>query len=144
MRRKSALAVGVLGTAGALALATSAQAQSGVRIGTLSCNVAGGWGFVFGSSKALHCTLTPGWRHRSIMLARSRSSASILAILMAACWSGRCSRQDPMSGRARWPAIMSALPAALQSGSGSAPMYWLAAQIGRFRFSRSALKAIPV
>jgi hypothetical protein len=31
-----------------------------VRIGTLSCNVAGGWGFVFGSSKALHCTLTPG------------------------------------------------------------------------------------
>jgi Protein of unknown function (DUF992) len=63
MRRKSALAVGVLGTAGALALATSAQAQSGVRIGTLSCNVAGGWGFVFGSSKALHCTLTPGGRH---------------------------------------------------------------------------------
>ena len=32
----------------------------GVRIGTLSCNVAGGWGFVFGSSKALHCTLSPG------------------------------------------------------------------------------------
>ena len=35
----------------------------GVPIGTLSCNVAAGWGFVFGSSKALHCTLTPGWRH---------------------------------------------------------------------------------
>jgi hypothetical protein len=34
-----------------------------VRIGTLSCNVAGGWGFVFGSSKALHCTLTPGPGH---------------------------------------------------------------------------------
>jgi hypothetical protein len=70
-------------------------------------------------------------------------STGISAIPMAACWSGRCSRQDPMSGRARWPAIMSALPAALQSGSGSAPMYWSAAQIGRFRFSRSALKAIP-
>lgn len=63
MRKKSALAVGVLGTVGALALATSAQAQSGVRIGTLSCSVAGGWGFVFGSSKALHCTLTPGPGH---------------------------------------------------------------------------------
>jgi hypothetical protein len=50
----------VLGTAGALALGTPAQAQSGVRIGTLSCNVASGWGFVFGSSKELHCTLTPG------------------------------------------------------------------------------------
>ena len=49
-----------LGTAGALALGTPAQAQSGVRIGTLSCNVASGWGFVFGSSKELHCTLTRG------------------------------------------------------------------------------------
>jgi len=49
MRKKSALAVGVLGTVGALTLATLAQAQSGVRIGTLSCNVAAGWGFVFGS-----------------------------------------------------------------------------------------------
>jgi hypothetical protein len=29
-------------------------------VGTLSCSVAAGWGFVFGSSKALHCTLTPG------------------------------------------------------------------------------------
>jgi len=39
-----------------------AQAQGGVRVGTLSCNVASGWGFVFGSSKALRCTfaLAPG------------------------------------------------------------------------------------
>jgi hypothetical protein len=63
MRRKFALLMGALGTAGALALGTPAHAQSGVRIGTLSCNVAGGWGFVFGSSKALHCTLTPGPGH---------------------------------------------------------------------------------
>jgi hypothetical protein len=63
MHRVLALVMGMLGTAGALALATPAQAQSGVRIGTLSCNVAAGWGFVFGSSKALHCSLTPGWRH---------------------------------------------------------------------------------
>lgn len=33
-----------------------AQAQGGVQIGTLTCNVAGGWGFVFGSSKAVRCT----------------------------------------------------------------------------------------
>jgi Protein of unknown function (DUF992) len=37
---------------------TPAQAQGGVRLGTLSCNVAGGWGFVFGSSKALHCVFS--------------------------------------------------------------------------------------
>ena len=36
-----------------------AQAQGGVRVGTLSCSVASGWGFVFGSSKALRCTFAP-------------------------------------------------------------------------------------
>jgi hypothetical protein len=62
MLRKLGLAIGALGIAAGAVLApgTSAQAQSGVRIGTLSCNVAGGWGFVFGSSKAMRCTLSPG------------------------------------------------------------------------------------
>ena len=40
-----------------LAVATSANAApSGVRVGDLTCNVASGWGFVFGSSKDLLCT----------------------------------------------------------------------------------------
>jgi Protein of unknown function (DUF992) len=61
MLKKVCLAIGSVGLAAGLAAqGTPAQAQSGVRIGTLSCNVASGWGFVFGSSKALHCTLTPG------------------------------------------------------------------------------------
>jgi hypothetical protein len=42
------------------AVSTSAPAQpAGVKVGVLSCNVAGGWGFVFGSSKALRCTFSP-------------------------------------------------------------------------------------
>ena len=36
-----------------------AAAQGSVQVGTLSCNVASGWGFVFGSSKALRCTFSP-------------------------------------------------------------------------------------
>src|SRR5579872_3830818 len=41
---------------GLLALATPAQASPhGVQVGSLTCNVASGWGFVFGSSKDLHC-----------------------------------------------------------------------------------------
>jgi Protein of unknown function (DUF992) len=61
MLRKLGLAIGALGIAAAvLAPGTPAQAQSGVRVGTLTCNVAGGWGFVFGSSKALRCVLSPG------------------------------------------------------------------------------------
>jgi hypothetical protein len=49
-----------IGLAGLVAsLSTAAQAQSGVRVGTLTCHVASGWGFVFGSSKSLHCTFAP-------------------------------------------------------------------------------------
>ena len=40
-----------------LGLASAANAApAGVRVGDLTCNVASGWGFVFGSSKDLHCT----------------------------------------------------------------------------------------
>ena len=39
-----------------LASGGPAHAQGAVQIGTLTCNVSGGWGFVFGSSKALRCT----------------------------------------------------------------------------------------
>ncbi|MEK7847685.1 MAG: DUF992 domain-containing protein [Chloroflexota bacterium] len=31
-------------------------AEGGVAAGTLTCNVAGGWGFIFGSSKDVQCT----------------------------------------------------------------------------------------
>jgi Protein of unknown function (DUF992) len=56
MYKKVGLALGALGLlAGAALPGTPAQAQGGARVGTLSCNVAGGWGFIFGSSKALHC-----------------------------------------------------------------------------------------
>lgn len=42
---------------GVFALSVPAQAaDSGVKVGSLTCNVASGWGFVFGSSKDLRCT----------------------------------------------------------------------------------------
>ena len=47
----AAVAVAGLGLAGA-----ANAAPHGVRVGDLTCNVASGWGFVFGSSKDLHCT----------------------------------------------------------------------------------------
>jgi len=40
----------------ASAFATPAAAQGGVNVGNLTCNVSSGWGFVFGSSRALNCT----------------------------------------------------------------------------------------
>jgi Protein of unknown function (DUF992) len=52
--------------AGAAALAatammfgTTAQAD-GVKVGTLTCYQASGWGFIFGSSKSLHCNYSNG------------------------------------------------------------------------------------
>jgi Protein of unknown function (DUF992) len=55
--KRLVLAIGLAGLAAGAA--QPAQAQGGVRVGTLSCNVASGWGFVFGSSKALRCTFAP-------------------------------------------------------------------------------------
>ncbi len=53
----------LMGAAALVALAGSAQAApSGVKVGTLTCNVASGWGFIFGSSKDLHCNFRPNGR----------------------------------------------------------------------------------
>jgi Protein of unknown function (DUF992) len=41
-----------------LALAAPANAAD-VKIGTLTCHVASGWGFVFGSSKDMRCNFSP-------------------------------------------------------------------------------------
>src|SRR5690348_18413876 len=46
----------------AAAFAAPAGAQGGVKLGTLTCNVASGWGFVFGSSRALRCTFAGSGR----------------------------------------------------------------------------------
>ncbi|MBV9552404.1 MAG: DUF992 domain-containing protein [Alphaproteobacteria bacterium] len=54
--RVAAAAIAAIGAAGALA--APASAASGVAVGVLNCNVAGGWGLVFGSSRDLNCVLT--------------------------------------------------------------------------------------
>jgi hypothetical protein len=58
------LTVGAAVAAAAIAFASAADAAPhGVRVGELTCNVASGWGFVFGSSKDLHCTYHGNGRH---------------------------------------------------------------------------------
>jgi len=59
MLKKLAVAIGALGlAAGVSGYGTPAQAQS-VKAGNLTCNVASGFGFIFGSSKAVNCTFAP-------------------------------------------------------------------------------------
>ena len=60
MLRKLAIAICALGlAAGSLVIGTPAQAQA-VKAGVLTCNVASGFGFIFGSSRAVNCTFAPG------------------------------------------------------------------------------------
>lgn len=62
MSSRMSLAAGLAAAviAGA-AFGSPAAAQGGVQVGTLSCNAAGAWGFIFGSTRALACTFTgPG------------------------------------------------------------------------------------
>ena len=59
MLKKLAVAIGALSlAAGALTMGSPAQTQ-GVKAGALTCNVAGGFGFIFGSTKAVNCTFAP-------------------------------------------------------------------------------------
>ena len=57
MQNTFRLMMGAAVAVAALAVSSAADAAPhGVRVGDLTCNVASGWGFVFGSSKDLHCT----------------------------------------------------------------------------------------
>lgn len=62
MLKKVGAVVGAFAAAAVLMCGNPIAAQAAVRVGTLSCNVAGGWGFVFGSSKSLRCTFSTGAR----------------------------------------------------------------------------------
>lgn len=44
---------------GALTIPSALAEQAGVKVGILECNVAGGTGFVFGSSKDIACAYSP-------------------------------------------------------------------------------------
>jgi hypothetical protein len=58
--------ISVIVFASAMAWASDVSAaRHGVKVGELTCNVSSGWGFVFGSSKDLHCTFRAGGSHRA-------------------------------------------------------------------------------
>ncbi|MGD0191512.1 MAG: DUF992 domain-containing protein [Rhizomicrobium sp.] len=63
MNLKHRLAAGAA-TAVVAALAFGSQADAaGVKVGVLTCHEGSGWGFIFGSSKNLHCNFSPSGGH---------------------------------------------------------------------------------
>lgn len=62
----AALAVTLSMAANALAQGEAAPAKHVTKLGYLSCHVASGWGFIFGSSRKLQCTYTPAEKGKKI------------------------------------------------------------------------------
>ena len=132
-----ALASGILASGG------PAWAQGGVQVGTLSCHVSSGWGFVFGSSKAVRCTFArAGGRPEhyggsinkfGVDIGYTQGGVLIWGVLAP---SANLARGDCQG-------ITSAPPEVRPSGSASAPMSWSAAPIERSRCSRSASRETP-
>jgi len=58
MLNKFVMGVAALALSGGLA-AAEAQDTPSVKVGVLTCHVASGWGFVFGSTHELHCAYKP-------------------------------------------------------------------------------------
>lgn len=57
---RSSIQAAAFATLALLATASGAQAkEAGVKLGVLQCSEAGGWGFVFGSSRRVNCTFSP-------------------------------------------------------------------------------------
>ena len=124
MFRKVGLAVAALEFAAAIACHTTpAAAQGGVRVGTLSCNVASGWGFVFGSSKALNCTFSPGPGGHPEHYAGSISKFGVdIGYTQGGVLIWGYLRRPAIWRGGRSPEVMAAPPRAPRSGSGPGPM----------------------
>jgi len=117
MRLAAAL---VAALSGSLALGAPAQAQPGVVIGTLTCNVASGFGFVFGSSRAINCTFAgPGGRYEHYV-GTSQNLALISASPRAASWCGPCCpNRRSGTGRACWHYVGGTASATVGVGVGA-------------------------
>src|ERR1700704_220863 len=129
MLRKLGVAISALGlAAGALAIDALAQAQ-GLEVGVLTCNVASGFGFIFGSSRAINCTFSPrgGGPPQHYVGAINKFGVDIGYLQGGVIVYGRFTRRPPIRGRARCPGRIPARREARLSGSGSVLMCWSAA-----------------
>jgi hypothetical protein len=58
VKTKFRVAAALIAALGAASAVSSSASAAGVAVGTLTCNVSSGWGFIIGSSRSLNCTLT--------------------------------------------------------------------------------------
>ena len=138
------MALGALGlVTGGLALGTPANAQD-ITIGVMTCDLAGGFGYVLGSSRDLRCTFTPAAgpsEHYVGTLSKfgvdmgHTQNAVIVWTVVAPTVS------LPLGSLA---GTYGGATAGITVGVGVAPMCWLAVPTIRSRCNPSASKAAPV
>ena len=144
MLRKLAITVCSLGlAAGSLMIGTPAQAQA-VKAGALTCNVAGGFGFIFGSSKAVNCTFSPnGGPPQHYVGSIDKFGVDIGYVQSAVIiWAVLAPTTNPAPGSLA--GTYAGATASATVGVGVGAMCWSAAPAIRSPCSRSALKATPV
>jgi hypothetical protein len=59
MLKRLGMSIGIVLVAGTMFATPSQAADSGVKVGVLTCNVSSGWGFILGSSKDVKCNYAP-------------------------------------------------------------------------------------
>ena len=123
-------------------LASPAQAQGGVQIGTLTCNAAGSMGFIFGSTNQLACAFSAAGRTEHYNGQISKFGVDI-GFTQGGVLVWTVFAPTAQIGPAPSPAPIAAPPPVRRSGSGARSTRWLAAATTRLRCSRSASKAIP-
>ena len=128
---------------GVVAFGTSAQAQA-VKAGIMTCNVASGFGFIFGSSRAVNCTFAPGGVAPQHYVGAINKFGVDIGYVEGAvmAWAVLTPTNNPGPGLLAGTIL--ALPEVPVSESASARMCCLAGSVIQFRCNRSASKVARV
>jgi hypothetical protein len=129
MSTRTRLALSLIAAFGmAAGLSSSAQAQGGVKVGSLTCHVSGSTGFVFGSSRDLDCAFSPSRGRRERYVGNVSKFGVDVGYTPASVIVRAAPSPAAMAGRRRAP----------RSAQASAPMRSSAARTTRSPCSRSA------
>ena len=142
----AALAVTFVAAPNALAQGAEAPAKQATKIGYLSCDVASGWGIIFGSSRKLDCVYTPAETGKKIenysgSITKFGADIGYLqsgVILWTVVAPGMKITENPGLLAGHYGGAT-----ASASDSASAGMCWSAGWMDRSRCSRSASRVTP-
>ena len=122
MFKRSVLTAAAVGlVASTFGMVAPTRAAVGVKVGELSCHVAGGWGFVFGSSRNLLCTYTGNGQVAHYAGVTAKFGVDI-GYLQSGVLVWMCSRQPPIWGPPRLAAVTVASQPGRPSASARMPM----------------------